>query len=374
MRLNALVAALLLTTSSSAFAQNLDALTDALAHLPEVILTNPVPDQAYFVDTDVLRSLAGGELNPRSGLRMLVGAALRPIEAIHMGNMKNWEEKSGIAFDQIRYFAGFGTAPDTVSLWGLADAAAADDLLHALTERDFVPVGSAGALGNGEPMAIDILNRDPSDPWRSMVGAASFATAKGNVVIQAARPEVLPMLVADKPDAASNPVVATALSGLGQAVEDGQIVQAMLISPAFGLNAIDPADFMVPQSGNLDEIRAGLEASMDAGLTGIPPYLGGIIADVQLQTPAVALALAYADCDTAEGAAQQVAQRWIQSMPDTAQGHITTATAAGTDGLCAAIVSIVGDSDDPSINPIFNALFESYMRRQFTVLQIGHAP
>jgi hypothetical protein len=38
----------------------------------------------------------------------------------------------------------------------------------------------------------------------------------------------------------------------------------------------------------------------------------------------------------------------------------------------AARVTVVGESDDPLVNPIFNALFEGYMRRQFTVLQIGH--
>ncbi|MHA6732116.1 hypothetical protein [Devosia sp. A369] len=376
MRLTAIAAALLLASSGSALAQNLDALTEAFGHLPEVILTNPVPDQAYFVDIEVVRGmaeLAGTGLNARSLARTQVGAALRPIEALHMGGVEPWEVKSGIAFDQVRYFAGFGSTPNVVSIWGLADDAAATGLLHALTERDFVPVGGAGALGNGEPMAMDVTNRNPSDPWRSMVGAASFAAAKGNAVVQSPQPGALPMMVTEQNSAADNPIVATALAGLAQSVDDGRIVQAMLISPAFGLGAIDPSDFLLPQSDNFDDIRDRLEASMDASLKGIPPYFGGIIADVQLDSPAVALSISYGDCETAEIAARQIEQRWIQAMPEAAQGDITAATAEGIDGLCAATATIVGDSDDPTVNPVFNALFDLYMRRQFTVLQIGQA-
>ena len=300
-RVTAIAAALLLTTSGPAFSQNLEALTEALGHLPETILTNPVPDQAYFVDTQAVRSLvelAGGKPGARRLLRTQLGATLRPIDALHMGGVDLWEEKSGIAFDQVRYFAGFGSTPNVVSIWGLADDAAATGLLAALTERDFVPVGSAGALSNGEPMAVDMRNRNPSDPWRSKLGAASFAAAKGNGVIQTTRPEALPMLMAEQPTAADNPIAATALTGLDQAAGDGWIIQAMLISPAFDLGRINPADFILPQKGNLDDIRAKLEVSMDASLGGIPPYFGGIIADMQLDTPAVALSLSYGDCET----------------------------------------------------------------------------
>ncbi|MHA6690903.1 hypothetical protein [Devosia sp. A449] len=373
MRLTVIAASLLLTTSGPAFAQNLDALADALGHLPETILTQPVPEQAYFVDIWALRGLAGSELGAKSLLRTQLGAALRPIEALHMGGVDPWEEKSGIAFDQLHYVAGFGRTPEVVSIWGLADAAATTALLDALTARDFVPVGDAGILGNGEPLAPDLRNRNPSDPWRGTMGAASFATADGNAVVQSMHPDALPTLVADQPSAADNPIVATALAGLDQSVGDGWIVQAMVISPAFGLTLVDPGDFLLPQSGNFDDVRTRLEASMDASLAGIPPYFGGIIADVQLDTPAVALSLTYGDCATADAAAQRIEQRWIESMPDMAQGTITATTAAGVDSLCAAIVTIVSDGEDPNVNPTFNALFDLYMRRQFTVLQIGQA-
>lgn len=373
MRLTAIAAALLLTTGSPALAQNLDALTQALGHLPEVILTNPVPDQAYFVDMGALRSLTVGEIDARSLMRTQLGAGLRAIDALHIGGVDAWEEKSGIAFDAVRYFVGFGSTPHTVTIWGLADEAAAAGLLNALVKRDFVPVGSDGALGNGEPMAVDVRNRNPSDPWRSMVGAASFAAAKASAVVQTTSPEALPMLTAEQPTVADNPIVATAINGLGEAIGDGLVIQAMLISPAFGLGTIDPAAFILSQGSNLDDIRSKLEASMDAGLEGIAPYFGGIIADAQLDAPAVALSLTFGDCETAQTAALQIEQRWAQFMPEIAQGTITTGAVESVDGLCAATVTIIGDSEDPTANPIFNALYESYMRQQFTVLQIGHA-
>jgi hypothetical protein len=86
----------------------------------------------------------------------------------------------------------------------------------------------------------------------------------------------------------------------------------------------------------------------------------------------VVLSLTFGDCGTAQTAALQIEQRWAQTMPEIAQGTITTGAPEGVDGLCAATVTIVGDSEDPAANPVFNALYESYMRQQFTVLQIGH--
>lgn len=74
----------------------------------------------------------------------------------------------------------------------------------------------------------------------------------------------------------------------------------------------------------------------------------------------------------AEAAARLIEQRWAESMPETAQGSMPPRSAEGADGMRAARVTVVGESDDPLVNPIFNALFEGYMRRQFTVLQIGH--
>ncbi len=379
MRLSVVAATLIFATGTPALAQSTEALREALGHMPEFILTNPAPDQAYFLDTTALRhlvELAGAELDTPSLRRLRYGATQRPVDALIRGSLADWEKRSGIAFDQVRYFAGIDTAPRSITYWGLADDDAAAGLLDALQAQDFQPRGSEGIpgdiLGNGAPMEMDREKQDPSDPWRGTFGASSFVAAKANAVIQSPFPDAFQVLLAEQPGAAGNPVVTTALAGLDQAVGDGWIVQAMLVSPSFGLTAFDPAqDLLLPQAGNLDDIRDRLAEGMTAGLEGIPPYFGGFIADVQLDRPAVVLSVSYEDCDTAEPAANQIGQRWTETMPQTAQGEITATTAPGPDGLCAAVVTIVGENQDPIDNPLHIALDEAFMNRQFSVLQIG---
>src|SRR5690606_31246582 len=126
--------------------------------------------------------------------------------------------------------------------------------------------------------------RNPADPWRSSVGAATFAAARDNAIIQAAMPEALPMMLADAPAAGGNPIVVAALGGLEAILGDDLLVQAMLISPAFGLGSLDAAALLT-QGGDIDSIRQKLEAELEAGSRGIPPYFGGIIADSQGEQP-----------------------------------------------------------------------------------------
>lgn len=373
MRLITLAATVVLTASGSASAQNLDALTQALDHLPQTILSHPGAIQAAFVDMNALRGLpelVDGAAPPQQYLRTELVAELRPIAALRMGGAERWAEHAMIELDGVSYFIGFGVSPDAVTLWGLADDAAANGLTEALLTRDFTPLADA-IVGNGAPMTMDFSKADPADPWRSAMGAASFAAVRGNSVIEMADPAALDVFTKGEPSVAQNPVVATALKGLEQSVGDGWIVEAVLISPAFGLTAHDPAAFLVPKNGNFEPLRAQLEAEVQAGGVGIAPYFGGIIADVQLDTPAMAIALTYPDCDTALSAADQIGQRWVSLMPEAAQGTITTGHAEGPDGLCAALVTIKAPTADPMSNPIVSSWYGSYLSRGSNVLEIG---
>lgn len=371
MRLSALAAALLLATSGPAFAGTIDALADAFGRLPATVLANPAPDQAYFLDVTALAALSGGRLGPKDMLRTHFAAVLRPVEALRMGGRASWEDRSGLPLDQVRYFVGYGSPPRMVSIWGLADDDAAQTLLDALAARDFEPAGESGVLGNGPPLAPDLSKRDPFDPWRGAIGSAAFTAADGDAVIQAAEPEIAAAWLTRQPSAADHPIIATALAGLDEALGDGQIVQALLISPAFGLGQAVPADLFLPPDGDLEALRDTLEASMAEGAKGIPPYFGGIVADLQGENPAIALSLSYPDCPTAARAADLIAGRWADTMPETAQGQANTLTAPGPDGLCAATVTIVADGGNALANPLIDAFYAAYTRRQFTVLQIG---
>ena len=217
---------------------------------------------------------------------------------------------------------------------------------------------------------------DRGNPWRSKVGAATFAGAKGPVVIQASTPDALPDLIGDFGEASldRNPMIQALTAGLERAVGDHSIVQAMLISPAFGFATVDPIALMPSGTHDIDALREHLQAQITSGRTGIPPYLGGLIVDAHAETPAVAISLAYTDCETATFAATLIEERWTASMPDDAQGTMATATSEGPDGYCAALLTVTGDGTDNSLNPLFSRLFEMTARRDFTVLQVGETP
>lgn len=368
-------AAILLIANVATHAQGLDPLRDALAKVPEIILSQSAPVQFNFVDIAALHTLAAteGKLNAKLLMRAAVGGALPAYNALQMSGPEAWNEKSSIAIADVRYLAGFGDPPNTVSIWGLEGIDAAASLMLALDAGEFDSVGEEGILGNGTPMAMDISKRNPADPWRSNVGAATFAAARDNAIIQAAMPQALQMMLADAPTAGGNTIVLAALDGLETILNEDLLVQAMLISPAFGLGSIDPAALLT-QGSDIDSIRQKLEAEVESGSRGIPPYFGGVIADSQGEQPAVLVSLTYADCETAGIAAQEMERRWRDSMPGGAQGDLQSAGVEAGNGLCAATLKLAGDSSDSLSNPAFGGLFDAYLRRSFTVLQIGETP
>lgn len=376
MRRVMITAALLLIANTPAQAQNLDALRQALDQMPANILGSPEPGQAYFVNVAVLQTLSnrqGTQLTPRSLSRAQLGAELRPIDALYSGGIEDWHEKAGLSLEEVRYFAGFGREPHKVAFWGLKDDAAAAGLIEDLTGLDFLPTDTEGVLGNGEPLAIDIARRNPGDPWRSQVGAATFAAARGAAVVQTTTPDAMLMLLGDTPSAGDQPIVRATMVGLESAVGDHQIVQAMVISPLIGIPRLDPASLRATTAGDIEALKESLAAQLEDGRKGIPPYFGGIIADTHLDRPAVSISLAYADCETAETAASVLEQRWSETMPEGAQGAISSGTVPSPEGLCAATLTVVGDTGDHTVNPVFGALLNAFMRQSLTVLQIGES-
>lgn len=132
----------------------------------------------------------------------------RPLEAA----------KAGTTVDRLRYFTSYGQPPEVFSYWGLSDEAAAADMIAALQAIGFENAGAPGVVGNGESRRMDPSKRDPSDPWRSMVGAAQFAAAKGANVVQAETPQAAMLAAAQQPSLGENPIIQTALAGLEQSV------------------------------------------------------------------------------------------------------------------------------------------------------------
>ncbi|KAA0971966.1 hypothetical protein FPY71_02240 [Aureimonas fodinaquatilis] len=374
MRSLCLASALVLASSPVALAAGADALSDAFSKFPQVIVTNPEPVQAYFVNMEALQAI-GQHIGSEHGFahqRMAFGA-IGAVKPLTMASVETWEGNSGIELAKVRYFAGMGVPPQMISVWGLNDEATVTGLLEALSDADFEPVGSAGVIGNGEPMAANLRARQIGNPWRDELGRATFVGQTGNGLVQSGIPQAVEFFLKDGENASDHPVVATALGSLDAITNAGLVVQAMLISPTFGLQGGDFGSIALSGSTDMSELRSQLEASLKEAGQGIPPYFGGIIADVQNERPELVMTLIYSDCETAETATHLIEARWQGTMADSGAAAIRTGTREGVDGLCAAAVSVEAQNAEPDSNPHAKAMFNAFMKRQFNVLQIGES-
>lgn len=369
MRRSAIAASLLLATSIPALAGSLDALRDSLDHLPATLMFEDRGDLAYFIDIQAVLALSPGEGEAQPYMRLMHGAQIPALDSLQYSAPAEWEAKAGTTLDQVRYFTGYGRPPDVYSFWGLADEAAATEMIVALKGLGFESA-AAGVVGNGEPLRMDPAKRNPADPWRTGIGAAQFAAAKGSNIVQTGTPQTAMLAAAQQPGPSENAIIETALAGLDQSVGDNTVVQALVISPLFGMAGIDHGA-LLSGSPDIEATKKRIEEQMAALDQGIPPYLGGIAADVQGEQPGVDIALTYPDCDSAEDAVGKIAARWADMAGDTAQGNVSTTTVEGVDGLCAATFSVTINSDGVDQNPAYRALIEPMFRGQAGVLQIG---
>lgn len=370
MRRSAIAASLLLTISAPAFAQNLYALSDGLSHLPATILAQDHGDVAYFVDVQVVSGLGSDTPGAKPFSRVLSGADLAPLQSLQLAEPAEWEAKAGTTLDKLVYVTGYGRAPNGHTFWGLADETAVTAMIAALEARGFKTAGAPGVVGNGEPQKMDPAMRDVTDPWRTMIGAAQFAAARGSNIVQAQTPQAAMLATVPQPTLGEDPIIQTALAGLAKSIGDSQLVQAVVISPLFGMTGLDPAAILSP-SADLEETKRKMAEQMTTLGSGVPPYLAGIVADVQGDTQGVGIALAYPDCAIAQQAADVLASRWVEMAGEHAQGEITADTAEGQDGMCAATLSVYLDANDTPQNPAYRAIVETHMRGQAGVLQIG---
>ena len=367
MKKTACTVLLLTGIASPAFGQSTTALAEALNALPQFMLENPAIVQASFVDMTVLGQLLADPDAPPGEVLMRTGAGqgLYPLDAFQYGP-EEWEQKSQIPIGDVRFFAGLGEGPNMIAVWGLENEDSAQGLVSDLAaHREFVPVAGGEILGNGEPNATDLAGRNVYDPWTGNAGQASFVLAQASHVLQATTPQGVTTLMGEGPGLADSAIVATALAGIDAAVGGGQIVQAMLVSPALGLQ---PADFnqLLGTEGDLDDMIAELQT----GQSGIPPYFGGLMVDAQLDAPAAIFSLTFGDCDTANTALKQIETRWADTLGEHAPGPVSGQVVEGSDGLCAAAFTVVDETEKP-FNAAFSAAFRAMMQRQLDVFQIG---
>lgn len=372
MRSFCLVWAFVVASSPGALAAGADTLGDALSKFPQVIVTNPEPVQAYFVNMEALQALGKETGSDRDFAHQRMDLAMiDALKPLTMGGIETWERNSGIGLVQVRYFAGMGMPSQMVSVWGLDNKTTATGLMEALSEADFEPVGSSGVIGNGEPMHTNLQVREIGNPWRDELGRATFVGQSGDALVQSGIPDAVAFFLSGGETASDHPVVASSLASLDAITNAGVVVEAMLISPTFGLQGHDFGFTALSGTTDMTELRSQLEAKMEAAGQGIPPYFGGIIADVQNERPELVMTLVYPDCGIAETATKMIEQRWTATMADSGPAMFRTGTFEGVNGLCAAAVTVAAQDADIAANPHAKATFAKFMNRQFDVLQIG---
>jgi hypothetical protein len=377
MRLKALALCLLAGFGTSVAAQDsTQSLQQALKQIPQVVLSNPEAMQIFFLDAQVWRGLEKSGPSADGMRRLAIAQPIRPLESIGYG-LDQWSANAKISFDELSYFAGFGQAPLNISYWGLKDKQSVGKLVASLKQTDFAAVDGdvSGLLANDGAGKMDMKKANPKDPWRGMMGKASFVLPLDTALIQASSATGMKILAQPTPSVADSEVVAASVAGLKEAVpsDRGQIVQAAVISPVMGLASVDPGKVLLSANADIDIAKQNLKAAVEATGRGIPPYFSGIIADAQIDNlPAVVMSLSYADCATARQAVDGIGAAWKESMADAVEAKVSGRTVeAGK--LCAAVVSLTSPKAENAGNPILSQVMNRYMRREFTLLQIGAA-
>lgn len=378
MRLKAFALCAMAGFAASAAAQDsTQTLQQALKQIPQVILTSPDAMQVFFIDVQAWRGLETSGPSAEGMRRLSMAMWISPLASIGYG-LEQWSTNAKVPFDELSYFAAFGREPGNITYWGLKDKQAVERFVDRLKQGDFVAVdasGVAGVLANGAAHQNDLKKGNPRDPWRGYMGTTSFVMPLDAALIQAPAPDGMKILSQPAPSVADSEVVAASLAGLKEAVpaDRGQIVQAALISPVLGLSAVDPAKVLLSPRADAETVKENFKAAAAASARGIPPYFGGVLADVQVdKAPAVVISLSYADCATARQAVDGIDAAWKESMAGAVQAKFSgRAVEAGK--LCAAVVSLVSPTVANAGNPVLSQVMGRYMQRDFTLLQIGAA-
>lgn len=314
----------------------------------------------YFGVADILRlAAARDDATPGLGER-LMSVSDRTVTA-YFRNSEGWEAHTGVAREDVLAFLVAGSPPGTVTLWAMADGAAAA-LADFLPGQGFVPDPAYPdrILRNGEPFATDFAALDPANPWRGPIGQSSFVARMDDVILQAAAAEIIGVAAAPPPLAEAAPVAAI-LSALAGLPDTTTILQGMLFSPRLGA-AMTPAAAGAPP--------------VDDG-AGVLLYQSGFIFDADVGGVAMlGITLAYTDCDLAAEQATAAADLWRdantregRTFQDLVPVEVTIVAGMAMDGLCAATALLAGPADGFA-NPAYSLAVSAIGRREFIPLRI----
>ncbi|TKW67606.1 MAG: hypothetical protein DI616_04600 [Paracoccus denitrificans] len=345
-------------------------LRDAMAFLPEAIFNASSRDLGHFVDVAIQAPRGRNDLPGLAFLQQMPASQLRPVSSLAMAAMQSgleeWSENAGADLADIRYFAGFGTPPEDVTIWGFTDEASAGATFAGLEERGFTEIdGMAGVMANGEPLQINIANRDPANPWTGQMGQTSVVTRQRAHLLHAAGPTAFEPLLQGQASMVESAPGKSLLAAL--LAQEKPVAQATFFGPQLGFYSPQPGPMPDPMSSPED--NAAIKAEMEKSQAGVPVYFGGVVADLVQEGKTVAvIALAYPDCATAEKAAARAAALWPESGGDAPETTVSASHVDAGGAGCAAVLSV--EAPD-SIESAFGLTAGRILRQDLASVRIG---
>lgn len=343
-------------------------LREALDHVPRGVLGTGADWISFNGTAQISRVLDGQE----AAANLVLGQGA-PMDALGADRGSAFADKAGVSLQELRYLLQFGQPPHELVLWGMRDRQALDTLLAGLPERGFAAAGD-GVLKNGEAGAMDLTLGDPANPWRGMMGRSYAVAARDRVLIQASSARAA-LALADQslPMLAEDEAVATALAGVQDAVAAGELAQAIVASPALGLQPDDPLLRDMAQLQSLAAVRDKDQERTAGRQTGsaLPLFAAVILADVRSGAQAeLVISAAYASCDKAEPAALLLAERWSTQFGAQLKADVTGAAVASPQG-CAAVARVKPEDRSTDARSSYALTLQALMRRDLRVLRVG---
>ncbi|MBW8725538.1 MAG: hypothetical protein JF625_10335 [Inquilinus limosus] len=354
---------------------------DLLGLLPMPSLgTAPV----LYLDPAALRATGTADWRPDRGILTLPDQLRLPVE-MDFREPGGFAARAGFGPDQIDQVAVYENdrGPDSTAM-RLHDADQ-DALFRTWIQQGYAEsdVGDAKVWIRGTPGRIEIMRRDPSDPFTTRLGVSAVLSFDGSTLFMAGLPLDLATMRASAKlgtGAGSRADLRRLLDALDRTLAPQEAVTQLLWAPQ--PDAAGHARDAAAMAAMHGPAPADPKAMQDAlgGAAGIPSYPSLLLGEVRAagQAPVGILAALFADCTIADGAGRIAVAKWEAAAKDVgnpATGPLGRMTAAWTsvpvDAGCVLLGRVAGR--DPA-RPPFVDIHALYIRRDLSPLYVGRPP
>lgn len=332
------VALTVVAGASHANADVYDHFNHGLAGLPSAVFEGREP--GGFVNFHAIAMTAPAQkIGPTMVARGSLAAQLPIFQVAFSAPAENFAALTGIEPYELNFLAFYGQNPSQAVAWGMNPTIQAKLVRH-LTQVGFSPDKAAThTFRNGELGVVQLDAADPNNPWRWAAGAASLVKNTPSLFYQS-QSEAGLQAVLQQPSALQAEAGATLSEYYGAAAD--LVTQALFFSFAFGALA-----------GGID-------------VDGLPPYLGGMLADLHgIGGEKTLLTLVYSDCTQAAKATAVLQAHWPLD-PALSTDFASVPTSLD----CLATATVKNTPSNPQRNPSFDALYASMQGQSFVPVAV----